>query len=175
MGEPNLIPGGDLRTFFDDAVREAVGNAIGLDESEVIRYLSGMLADFALADNLYRIQSVEGRRLEDVANMLVEGDVGLRATSFNREREVHRHIGDFTLFWTGFFPESLPRIKASGPDQLIDYVRQGKQSYQIVSLFDMGRYRDEAPLFRRLSNEFERCMEGLRLVRNQLGVFGGAS
>ena len=47
------------------------------------------------------IGSSRGRRVWQVAERLVEGDVLLNATSFEREREVHKHIGDFTLFWTG--------------------------------------------------------------------------
>ena len=30
-------------------------------------------------------------------------------------REVHRHIGDFALFWTGLYPESLRELQ--GPDR----------------------------------------------------------
>ena len=28
-------------------------------------------------------------------------------------REVHRHIGDFTLFWTGVYPEALREMQFS--------------------------------------------------------------
>ena len=28
-------------------------------------------------------------------------------------REIHRHIGDFTLFWAGVYPEALPRLQAT--------------------------------------------------------------
>ena len=51
-----------------------------------------------------------------------------------REREVHRHIADFTLFMVGIFPEYLQRIKSRQlihhTDFLIDYVKVGKQSYR---------------------------------------------
>ncbi|GMV37521.1 MAG: hypothetical protein AMXMBFR61_20290 [Fimbriimonadales bacterium] len=163
----------DLVAFFDREVRLAVGAAMGLPEDALLRYLAEMLAQFALLDHLYCIRTVEGRRLTEVAEMLMEGDIRLNACSFAREREVHRHIGDFTLFWTGMYPEALPRLKSGTMDALIDYVRQGKQSYYIASTFDLGRYRDEAPLFRTLSEQFERCMEGLRLLRRRWPPFEG--
>jgi hypothetical protein len=88
---------------------------------------------------LYRLRDLNGRPLQEVAEMLYYADVRLGAQSFYQERKVHRHIGDFTLFWTGVFPEALPKLRASlRKDHLIDYVKQGKESYRLVSLFDIG-------------------------------------
>src|SRR5258708_12222792 len=101
--------------------------------------------------------------------MLVEGDVGLRATSFNREREVHKHIGDYTMFWAGIYPESLPHLRSRWrKDHLIDYVRQGKSSYAIAASFDYGDYRQQAQVLRKLSEEFELCIYGLNVVRGEM-------
>jgi len=36
--------------------------------------------------------------------MLLEGDLLHRASSVDRERVVHKHIGDLTLFLGGLFP-----------------------------------------------------------------------
>ena len=83
-------------------------------------------------------------------------------------REVHRHIGDFTLFWTGVYPEVLRRLRsAASRDHFIDYCEQGKRSYYIASTFDEAPYRDEAPVLRRLSEEFELCAYGLSQVRRE--------
>lgn len=56
---------------------------------------------------MYRIGNAGGRRLEEVADMLVESNPLLDAWSFDREREVRKHIGDFTLFFSGLFPEAV--------------------------------------------------------------------
>ena len=32
------------------------------------------------------------------------------APSFDRERQVRKHIGDYTLFFTGMFPESINHL-----------------------------------------------------------------
>jgi hypothetical protein len=154
-------------------VRRHFEEQLGYAEAGLTGYLGNMLARFARLDSLYRIRAQDGRRIHEVAEMLVEGDVRLNATSFEREREVHRHIGDYTLFWTGVFPESVPRLRAASRDVFIDYVLQGKESYYIVSTFELGRHRDEAPLFRRLSEEFELWMEGLRGVRDKWEGFDG--
>jgi len=44
-----------------------------------------------------------------------------------------------------------------------------KESYFIVSQFNLFEYELEAPLFARLSDRFERWLLGLTLVREELG------
>ncbi len=49
-------------------------------------------------------------------DLLFESEVLLQAQSMDRERDVHQHIGDFTLFMAGLFPEYLRRLKTSRVD-----------------------------------------------------------
>ena len=108
--------------------------------------------------------------------MLIESNPLLDAASFDREREVRKHIGDFTLFFTGLFPEavaSLPRLRPLSLDTFVDYMAAGKESYAVVAAFNVFEYRDEAPLFRRLSDRFEQCVFGLNLVKRELEQLQG--
>jgi hypothetical protein len=83
-------------------------------------------------------------------------------------REVHRHIGDFTLFWTGVYPEVLKKLRSVlTKDSFIDYCAQGKRSYLIASTFEDEPYREEAPVLRRLSEGFELVAYGLNQVRRE--------
>jgi hypothetical protein len=155
-----------LQELFGELVERAFALSLRWDDWQVMRYLTRLLTEFAHIDSLYRLRDLNGRPLQEVAEMLYYADVRLGAQSFYQEREVHRHIGDFTLFWTGVYPEALPKLRASlRKDHLIDYVQQGKQSYRLVSLFDIGEWREEAPMFRRLSENFEVAMQGLHAVR----------
>jgi hypothetical protein len=155
-----------LQELFGELVERAFALSLRWDDRQVMRYLTRLLTEFAHIDSLYRLRDLNGRPLREVAEMLYYADVRLGAQSFYQEREVHRHIGDFTLFWTGVYPEALPRLRASlRKDHLIDYVKQGKESYRLVSLFDIGEWREEAPMFRRLSENFEIAMQGLYAVR----------
>ncbi len=155
-----------LEQLFRDLVERAFVLSLRWDDRQVIDYLTRLLVRFTHRDDLYALRDINGRPLEEVAEMLYYADVRLGAQSFYQEREVHKHIGDYTLFWTGLFPEAVPRLRNSlRKDQLIDYVQQGKQSYYLVSLFDIGEWRTEAPLFRKLSEQFEVCRQGLYAVR----------
>jgi hypothetical protein len=161
-----------IRELFSSLVQRAFHYQLGFDNPGVSRYVSDVLVDFVHRDSIYRVQDARGKRLEEVAEMLVEGDVSLNAGSFEREREVHKHIGDFALFWTGIYPEMLRHFRASTRrDHLIDYVEQGRKSYQIASTFQYGAYADEAPVLRQIADQFETCMLGLHMVRHDLDTY----
>ena len=164
-----------LRNLFVELVRRQFYRGADVHDDDVIEYVGGVLTDFIHTDRLYRIHNASGRRLAEVAEMLVESNPMLDATSFDREREVRKHIGDFTLFFTGLFPEavaSLPRVNPLSVDAFVDYVAAGKESYAVVAAFNLFEYRDEAPLFRRLSERFEACVDGLHLVKRAIDELG---
>jgi hypothetical protein len=156
-----------IRVYFADALHRSLVERLGMREVEDVEaYLTELLVTFLHEDRIYAIRDTHGRRVQSVAEMIVEGDVRLNADSFDREREVHRHIGDFLLFWSGIFPEFLHQIKAgNSKDSLVDLVRQGQFSYRVVSSFEHDPYGQEAPVFKKLSEEFEMFRTGLGLVR----------
>ena len=118
------------------------------------------------------IRNARGQRVEDVAEMLAEGDLLYRAASVEREREVHRHIGNYTLFVAGLFPSSSAASGPPGPSSprtpSSGLVQTGKRSYRIVSEFTHGVYRPRLRSSRKLSENFERCVYGLGHVRADL-------
>jgi len=160
-----------LVQFFGERVWRHFFADLQLCDPRVATYVSALLTDFTHADNLYRIRDAQGRRLDDVGEMLIESNPLLEASSFDRERQVRKHIGDYTLFMTGIFPENVAsarRPRQLHLDAFVDYVKAGKESYAIVSSFDQFEYRDEAPLFRKLSENFELAVYGLNLVKQDL-------
>jgi hypothetical protein len=151
-----LFAGFTEHTFF----------ALGVGDPRLVDYLAELLARFIHVDALYRLRNARGRRLEEVADMILEAQT-LPPTGRTR-REVHRHIGDFTLFWTGVYPEALERLQSAlRKDHFIDYCEQGKRAYYIASTFAEAPYQNEAPVLRRLSEEFELCAYGLNQVRRE--------
>ena len=72
------------------------------------------------------------------------------------------------MFWSGVFPEALKRLQApSRRDHLINYEEQGRHSYFIASTFEQEPFEEEAPVLRRLSEEYDLFREGLRKVRDE--------
>jgi hypothetical protein len=150
-----------LRRFFAATTEHAFQVDLGVVDPPLIDYLVDMLVRFVRADAIFRIRDAVGRRLEEVAEMLIEAEQRLA----NPRREIYRHIGDFTLFWSGVYPEALNKRSGTGSDHLLNYLEQGKRSYLIASSYQEEPYDAEAPILRRLSDEFELCTFGLNRAR----------
>lgn len=173
-----------LRSLFEELVEKNY-SVVGLRDEAVTEYIVHLLDEFSSTRKLYRIRDAAGRPLNSVGELLIASNpIYGEADSFERERDVRKHVGDFTLFFTGMFPESLGRRRGYRIESLIDYVAAGKESYHIVSEYERMRSsgsdtnseagprgHEAAPLFEMLSAEFERCMYGLNLVKSELESF----
>ena len=150
-----------LHRLFRGLTETTFMDELGIGDPGLVGYVADLLARFVPSQDLVKLRDAEGRRLAQVAEMIAEAESSADAA---RRRECHRHVGDFTLFWTGVYPEALGRLQASHKaDHLIDFRAQGKRSYYLAStLAD-----DEAPVLRRLSAEFELCAFGLSRVRRE--------
>lgn len=162
---PRVLTGDDqLRNLFSALTEHTFHVEFGVADPPLVDYLSDMLVRFIRIDSIFRLRDVLGRRLDEVAEMLLEAD----HCESRPKQAIHRHIGDFTLFWTGVYPEALKRLKSwERQDALIDYQQQGKRSYYIASTLAEDERGVPANVLRRLSNEFELCSEGLRRVRQE--------
>jgi hypothetical protein len=154
-----------LRRFFSGIAEYTFLTRLGVADPPLVDYLSDLLTRFVRNDMAYRVRGLTGKRLIEVAEMLTEADERVG----DARREVHRHIGDFTLFWSGVYPESLPRRQRNVcRDHLIDYRAEGKRSYWIASNIETEAEKNApGPLLARLSENFELCVYGLREVRRE--------
>ncbi len=160
-----------LQQLFQDLVGRHYAEEIGIRDPQVVAYVSHLLAEFCDTEQLYKVRNAANRPLNDVGEMLLESDpVYGPAPSFDRERQVRKHIGDYTLFFAGMFPESINhfRLRRQRVENFIDWVKAGKESYYIVSKFEHFEYAKVAPLFASLAKNFEGCVFGLNMVKNDL-------
>ncbi|WP_417847646.1 hypothetical protein [Thalassoglobus sp.] len=150
-----------LHKLFSAMTEQTFQVDFGVADPPLIDYLSDLLVRFTRLDVIFKVRNIVGQRLEEVAEMIMEAE----HCHNNPKAEIHRHIGDFTLFWTGVYPEALKRLKGfDRKDAMIDYQRQGKRSYFLASQLT-GKTTDHSSLLLRLSDEFELCSAGLRKVR----------
>lgn len=162
---------GSLHQLFSELIDLHFDRDIGLRDADVKQYIVDLLTGFCDAQQLVQIRTAAGRPLCDVGEMLLEADpVFGPAPSFDRERQVRKHIGDYTLFFTGMYPESINhlRLRRERLENFVDFVKAGKESYYVVSKFDQFEYRKVAPMFAKLAKEFEACVFGLNCVKGDL-------
>jgi hypothetical protein len=154
-----------LSRFFSGLCEYVFEGRLGLADPPLVDYLSTLMLQFARLDSVHRVRSLTGRPAVEVADMLIEAEnrIGLA------RRDVHRHIGDVTLFWTGVYPETLPKLRAvEKKDFFVDYCSQGKRAYYIASTIKTDRSEDTPnAVLERLSQQFEMCAYGLGEVRRE--------
>ena len=160
-----------LEPFFQQAVRSSYEGKLGLHDPDLTQYVAHLLCEFSQSDKLYKVRDAEGHPIEELDALMFAADpVNGAAPSFDAERALRKYIGDYALFVGGMYPEAMaPGRGRRGPHpSLLELTRAGKESYFIVSQFNLFEYEQEAPLFARLADSFERCMLGLALVREDL-------
>jgi hypothetical protein len=160
-----------LQELFKELVARHYAEQIGIRDPAIVSYVAHLLVEFCEVEQLFKIRDAVGKRLSDVGEMLIESDpVYGPAPCFDRERQVRKHIGDYTLFFAGMFPESINhfRLRRERVENFLDWMKAGKESYYIVSKFEHFEYTKVAPMFASLSRQFEQCVYGLNLVKNDL-------
>jgi len=152
-----------LGRFFAGLTEYTFTTQLGVADPPLIDYLSAMLSHFVRTDTIYGLRTPTGERLSQVADMLAEA----QSRQGSARRRVHRHIGDFTLFWTGLYPEIAKRLREGRKDSLIDYQDQGKRNYLLASRLPADSKSAPDEVLERLSSQFELCVYGLGEVRKQ--------
>lgn len=158
-----------LHRLFAGLVEQAFHTEIGVCDPVVTDYLADLLANFVHVDRINFLRRLDSADLERAVRQELSREFSLELSKTRRQRIIHRHIGDCTLFWSGVYPENLTHSRTRhGADHLDAAVTQGKRSYEIV--WELSTSGDKPPpaLFRYLSENFECCVMGLGLVRKGL-------
>jgi len=152
-----------LRRFFAGLTEYTFTTRLGVADPPLVDYLAEMLVHFVRTDAIYGIRTPTGERLSQVADMLAEA----QARQGVARRRAHRHIGDFTLFWTGLYPEISEQQRKGKKDSLLDYQDQGKRNYLLASRLPADTKSAPDEVLERLSKNFDLCVYGLGEIRKQ--------
>lgn len=161
-----------MRKLFGAYVDDVFHAQLGICSPRLTEYLGDMLMEFVHVDSIYRYRAVDGAQILEISRVEADAHLGPHAAPTERTRLINRYIGDFTLFWTGVYPENLRNRRG---DRLQEFVLRGKRSYGVASELSPPRSEPAPELLRQLSEEFECCVHGLHLVREgwrQLGAPG---
>lgn len=163
-GDGRSIPERSTLDRFLSGISEYIFQTkLGIADVQLVGYVSELMLRFTRVDAIQRVRRGDGQPATEVFQMLSEAENRIGTA----RREVHRHIGDVTLFWSGMFPESVRGKGAGSPDQLLNYFHHGKRSYKIASTIEGEQDRPPCELLDRLSDQFELCAYGLREVRRE--------
>jgi hypothetical protein len=150
----------DLHGFFLKLTRQSFWQ-LGINDATVAGYVAGVLNDFAKADNLFRVRSRAGRKVDSVVEILAgQPSAAADEAQVLKERSLRKYLGDYTLFMSGIF-----RNYVEGKGFLDYYLEEGRRSYWTVSELDLSLYRTGFILFQELSKKFEYYSGALDYMR----------
>lgn len=145
-----VLSGTRLPSYFNAIVRESFWQ-LGIHDATVANYIAAMLTKFARSDNLYRMRTAAGEKIDSIVLMLMErGEAPEQASALIQERSFRQYLGDYTLFMSGIFRRHIEKKGA-----LEYYLDEGSRSYKTVSELDVSLYRAGFTLFQELSEKFE--------------------
>lgn len=139
-----------LQSFFRNVIRQSF-RQLGIYDATVADYVADVMTDFAKTENLYRVRSRAGKRMDGVVEILAQRQgAAADETQLLRERSMRKYLGDYALFMSGIF-----RSHVEGKGFLDYYIEEGSRSYWTVSELDLSLYRTGFILFQELSKKFE--------------------
>jgi hypothetical protein len=156
-------PRSSIDRYFAGLAENTFHSQLGVVDPPLIDYLTRLLIRSIRNDMVHRIRGITGRPLMTVQEMVNEAASRLGEA----QRELHRHIGDFTLFWAGVYPEALRTGESDSSGQFETYCSFGKRSYMIASSITTEDDDPPAEILERLSDRYDLCCYGLREVRRQ--------
>ena len=155
-GEKNAL------SYFQNMIAVASYNQnFQMDES-LRFYLAALLANYLRTENL--CPSNVGSLHEPFVLILKRASESERFAKY----KLLKHVGDLSLYITGFFSESLTR-KPVGIDY---YISMGKTAYEVLATdgVDFSSFTKQQDLFVRLSKGFQRYVSVLNEVSEKTNV-----
>lgn len=128
-----------------------------LHDHDLLGYLADLLVEFTFTESYYRITDVAGRRTEYLVDMLQQAT----ETAMPVKKTFYKHIGDYSLFTLGMFPESLARPRRAVSAAY--FADAGRIGYQAAG--ELESNWTSTLVYRKLAGEFDRCVVSLNWVR----------
>jgi hypothetical protein len=148
-----------LKGFFLTLVRQSFGQ-LGVSDQPITDYIATVLTDFSRSERLLAMRGAEGRRLTGAVEMMLAQISPADRTRVLGERELRKHVGDYTLFMSGLFRRFVER-----GGYLNYYLEEGARSYREVSKLDGSAYKPGNMVFEELSKGFEHYSGALDFMR----------
>ncbi|MEO1991839.1 MAG: hypothetical protein ABGW78_07900 [Pirellulales bacterium] len=156
----------ELDRFFHGLAENAFHGELGLVDPPLVDYVATLLVRFSRNECVRALPHDEPFVCDNVSQMLAFVQYEPPAIA----QKEYQHIGDYTLFWVGVYPEALRHFQhPNRPDYLIDYRESGKRAYRMAAMLEQEHASEKKHVFRLLSEEYDACVVGLGRVREAWG------
>jgi hypothetical protein len=164
-----LVESRDLRRpspalFFYAALRRLLLD-LGVDDRAVTDYCAAMVLAFGRGDRAYRIHEHDENRYDYLVDLIAEAG---RAEG-ERQFQVRVHVGDFSLWLTGIFPDYIAarRTRKGGPP-LPYFEALGRKGFLLASDHTLARNYGLIDVLRSAGERFGELRVALNRLSDRL-------
>lgn len=157
-----LVPSEAL--FFYVVVRHTLLE-LGCDDRELADYLAAVVANFGKRDRAWRVDWNDDQYHRYLVDLLAD----LAATSGDRRFKVLAHLGNYSLWLAGLYPEYIAarRLRRGGPD-VSYYDTLGRQGFGEASDHALADHYGLDQVFRLAADQFGTLRQGLNAMSGRM-------
>lgn len=157
-----LVPSEVL--FFYILVRHALRRA-GLEDRDLADYLAALLLEFGQRDRAWRVDWNDDQRHRYLIDILAD----LEATGGDRQFKVMVHLGNYSLWLTGLFPDYIAarRLRKAGPD-VSYYDALGSRGFGLASDHALAAHYGLGDVLRTAAERFPALRSALNGVSDRV-------
>jgi hypothetical protein len=150
--------------YFYVIARRILRNA-GIEDRAVADYLGEMLTEFSNAARVHTLPTRPGQQFEYISDLLAV----IREARQEETFVVRAHIGNYTLFLTGVFPQHLEhRTRFKGAPDISFYEGVGSQNFRILSDNNIAHRKQLHDVFNCLGEQFHQIRVAMNDMSDRL-------
>lgn len=128
-----------------------------LHDTDLLLYLADLLVDFMFIENFHGISDENGNRPAHLIDMIRQAT----QADFPHKQSYFKHLGDYSLFMLGMFPEFIARPRRAFSPAW--YQDTGRIGYRVAGELESHWWK--TMVYRKLSDKFDRCVVSLNWVK----------
>lgn len=141
----------------------------GIDDRAVADYVAELLAEFSRTQRMRSALPGQNEPCEYLFEMLAALQKADDRTNFT----IRAHVGNYSLFLTGVFPDRVRfRAESRGFPDLSYYERLGRTSFRVASDHRLARRCELADVYATLSDRFRETRLALNDISERLFTLG---
>ncbi len=146
--------------FYFYVLTRHVLNDAGISDRRVTDYIASLLETFSRTARMKSPADSEGSPMQYVSDMLL----ALRNASPMQTFLIRAHAGNYSLFLSGIFHESVNRRAQRGAPDVGFYEDMGRMNYKVVANHSVARSCELSEIYDALADRFHE----IRLALNRL-------
>jgi hypothetical protein len=150
--------------FYFYVLTRHVLKTTGVNDRVLSDYLASLLEAFSHTARMRSPSDTKGNPLDYLSDMLL----ALRDASPVQTFLIRAHVGNYSLFLSGIFPERVQRRCERGAPDFSYYEEMGSMNFKVVANHSVARSCDLTPIYEELSRSFHEIRLALNRLSDQL-------